>query len=103
MTDFLLPNNLYGIPRRIRLRKKVSGSCFFHGPLTRSAEIDPAGSLGIRGSRLIWVSLRLDALLGPLAQVRVRPDAAVAPLDAVAEPPDAVVAQQPDAVAGLPL
>ena len=80
----------------------MSGSCFFHEPLTGSAEIGPAGPLRLRGDWLIWVSLRSDALLRPLAQARLlalppvsaQPDVVVAPLDAVAERPGVV---------GLPL
>lgn len=78
---------------------------FFHEPLTRSVEIRPAGSLGLRRGRLIWVFLRSDALLGPSVLVWPlappagvvvgRLDVAVAPLDAVAE--------RPDVVAGPPL
>ena len=64
---------------------------FFHESLTRSAEIGPAGPLGLRGSRFIWVSLRSDALLEPLALVR--------PL----APPAGVVVERLDVVAGLPL
>ena len=83
-------------------QKKVSGSCFFHEPLTGSAEIGPAGPLRLRGDWLIWVSLRSDALLRPLAQARLlalppvsaQPDVVVAPLDAVAEQLD-VVAERP--------
>jgi hypothetical protein len=51
--------------RGIGRAKKVSGSCFFHEPLTRNAEVDPAGPLRLRGGRIIWVSLRWDALLRP--------------------------------------
>ena len=75
--------------RGIGRAKKVSGSCFFHEPLTRNAEVDPAGPLRLRGGRIIWVSLSWDALLRPLARLL-----ASAPLDAVAERLDVV---------GLPL
>jgi hypothetical protein len=73
--------------RGIGRAKKVSGSCFFHEPLTRNAEVDPAGPLRLRGGRIIWVSLRWDALLRPLARLlaSAQLDVVVAPLDAVAE------------------
>jgi hypothetical protein len=71
---------------------------FFHESLTRSAEIGPAGPLGLRGSRFIWVSLRSDALLEPLALVRPL----APPADVVVERLD-VVAERLDVVAGLPL
>ena len=77
-------------------QKKVSGSCFFHESLTRSAEIGPARPLRLRGGRIIWVSLRWDALLRPSARLlaSAQLDVVVAPLDAVAERPSVV---------GLPL
>lgn len=81
--------------------KKMSGSCFFHEPLTGGAGISPARPFGLRGSGIIWVSLRSYVLLGPSALARPagvvvgRLDVAVAPLGAVAE--------QLDVVAGLPL
>src|ERR1700684_2566859 len=75
-------------------QKKVSGSCFFHDPLTWSAEIGPARPLRLRGGRIIWVSLRWDALLRPLAQVRTSAGLlASAPLDVVAERPGVVGVQ----------
>jgi hypothetical protein len=50
-----------------RSRKKSERPVLIHEPLTRSAGIGPAGPLGLRGGQLIWVSLRSDALLEPLA------------------------------------